>query len=92
MYCLSALQYFEDKELPEIQKVGFEIAMLGRQGIDPSNHDKKYTLKSIPGKEFSGLQLLAYMYTAFQVIDPFLDTGMKFKKEYEEAKNLHEKR
>ncbi|MBI5633250.1 MAG: tetratricopeptide repeat protein [Nitrospirae bacterium] len=91
MYCLSALQYFEDKELPEIQKVGFEIAMLGQQGIDPANHDKKYTLKSIPGKEFSGLQLLAYMYAAFQVIDPFLDTGLAFKKEYEEAKKLHEK-
>ncbi|MBI5633730.1 MAG: tetratricopeptide repeat protein [Nitrospirae bacterium] len=92
MYCLSALQYFEDKELPEIQKVGFEIAMLGRQGIDPANHDKKYSLKSIPGKEFSGLQLLAYMYAAFQVIDPFLDTGLAFKKEYKEAKKLHEKR
>jgi len=92
MYCLSALQYFEDKKLSEIQKVGFEIAMIGRQGIDPSNHDKKYSLKGIPGKEFSGLQLLAYMFAAFQVIDPFLDTGLKFKKEYEDAKKLHEKR
>jgi tetratricopeptide (TPR) repeat protein len=86
MYCLSALQYFEDKDLSEIQKVGFEIAMLGRQGIDPSNNEKKYHLDSIPGKEFTGLQLLAYMYAAFQVIDPFLDTGMNFKKEYETAK------
>ncbi len=86
MYCLSALQYFEDKHLSDIQNVGFEIAMLGRQGIDPSNSEKKYHLKSIPGKEFTGLQLLAYMYAAFQVIDPFLDTGMNFKKEYETAK------
>jgi len=89
MYCLSALQYFEDKDLSEIQKVGFEIAMLGRQGIDPSNNEKKYHLDSIPGKEFTGLQLLAYMYAAFQVIDPFLDTGMNFKKEYETAKKMH---
>jgi len=80
------LQYFEDKHLSDIQNVGFEIAMLGRQGIDPSNSEKKYHLKSIPGKEFTGLQLLAYMYAAFQVIDPFLDTGMNFKKEYETAK------
>ena len=92
MYCLSALQHFESMELAEIQKIGFEIGLLGRQGTDPSNHDKKYTLKSIPGKEFSGLQLLAYMYAAFQVIDPFLDTGLDFKKEYEEAKKLYEKR
>ncbi|OFY81970.1 MAG: hypothetical protein A2V46_14485 [Bacteroidetes bacterium RBG_19FT_COMBO_42_7] len=88
MYCLSALQYFEDKDLSEIQKVGFEIGLLGRQGIDPSNNEKKYHLNSIPGKEFTGLQLLAYMYAAFQVIDPFLDTGMNFKKEYETAKEM----
>jgi hypothetical protein len=91
MYCLSALQYFEDKDLSEIQKVGFEIAMLGRQGVDPSNNEKKYHLNSIPGKEFTGLQLLAYMYAAFQVIDPFLDTGMNFKKEYETAKEMHKR-
>lgn len=89
MYCLSALQYFEDKNLEEIKKVGFEIAMLGQQGIDPANKEKKYRLQSIPVKEFTGLQLLAYMYAAFQVIDPFLDTGLKFKKEYEAAKELY---
>ena len=92
MYCLSALEYFKDKDLEEIKKVGVEIGLLGRHGIDPENHDKKYILKSIPDKEFNGLQLLAYMYTAFQVIDPFLDTGMNFKKEYEAAKKLHEKK
>lgn len=91
MYCLSALQYFEDKNLDEIKKVGFEIAMLGRQGIDPADHEKKYYLESIPGKEFSGLQLLAYMFSAFQVIDPFLDTGLNFKKEYEMAKEMKKK-
>ena len=88
MYCLGALQYFEDKNLEEIKKVGFEIAKLGRQGIDPANSEKKYYLESIPGKEFSGLQLLAYMYSAFQVIDPFLDTGLNFKKEYEMAREM----
>ena len=88
MYCLSALQYFKDKDLEDIKKVGFEIALLGRQGIDPAKTDKKYYLESIPGKEFTGLQLLVYMYSAFQVIDPFLDTGLSFKKEYEAAKEM----
>lgn len=88
MYCLSALKYFQDKDLEEIKKVGFEIGMLGRQGIDPAKTEKKYHLISIPGKEFTGLQLLAYMYSAFQVIDPFLDTGLEFKKEYEAAKGM----
>ncbi len=35
MYCLSAIQYFEGMELAEIQKIGFEIGLLGQQGIDP---------------------------------------------------------
>ena len=81
MYCLAAIQHFEEMGFDEIKNIGFEIGLLGQQGIDPSNHDKKYTLQSIPGKEFTGLQLLAYMYSAFQVIDPFLDTGLAFKKE-----------
>ena len=31
------------------------------------------------------------MYAAFQVIDPFLDTGMNYKKEYDAAKGMLEK-
>lgn len=91
MYCLSALQYFEPKNLSEIRQVGFEIGLLGTRGINPSNTEKKYYLKSIPGKGFTGLQLLAYMYVAFQLIEPSLDTGLNFKKEYEIAKTMHKK-
>lgn len=32
-----------------------------------------------------------FMYSAFQVIDPFLETGMSFKKEYEMAREMREK-
>lgn len=91
MYCLSALQFFEGIDPSEIQKIGFEIGLLGRSGIDPSNHDKRYTLNSIPGKEFTSLQLLAYMYVAFQFIDPALDTGLNFKHELQSAREIHEK-
>lgn len=92
MFMVGALQYFEGMPKEEIKKIAFEIAMLGRQGIDPSNTEKKYHLESIPGKEFSGLQLIAYMYSAFQVIDPFLDTGLNYKKEYEMAREMLVKR
>ena len=91
MYCLGALQYFENKQLDEIQKVGFEIGIIGRQGIDHTNNEKQYSLKSIAGKKFTGLQLLAYMYVAFQYIDPHLDIGINFKDEYENAKSMHKK-
>jgi hypothetical protein len=51
--------------------------MLGRSGLDINDPDEKYSLKSLPGK-FSGLHLLAIMYTAFRQIDPTMDTGADF--------------
>jgi tetratricopeptide (TPR) repeat protein len=90
MYIVDALQYFEDKSIDEIRKVGFEIGMLGRSGIDTDNPDKKYSLNAIPGKTFSGRHLLAYMYTAFKEFEPNIDTGIDFDEEYEQAKELYE--
>jgi tetratricopeptide (TPR) repeat protein len=91
MYIVDALQYFEDKSIDEIRKVGFEIGMLGRSGIDTDNPDKKYSLNAIPGKTFSGRHLLAYMYTAFKEFEPDMDTGIDFEEEYEQANELYEK-
>jgi tetratricopeptide (TPR) repeat protein len=88
MYIVDALQYFEDKSIDEIRKVGFEIGMLGRSGIDTDNPDKKFSLNTIPGKTFSGRHLLAYMYTAFKEFEPDMDTGIDFEEEYEKAKEL----
>lgn len=90
MYIVDALQYFEGKSTDEIRKVGFEIGMLGRNGIDADTPEKKYSLNSITGKKFSGRHLLAYMYTAFQKFDPDVDTGIDFDEEYEQAKELFE--
>jgi hypothetical protein len=41
-------------------------------------------MKSLPG-DFSGLQLLAIMYAAFQQIDPSADLGADFAAEYKFA-------
>jgi hypothetical protein len=61
MYCLSAIELFENMDQAKIREIGFEIATLGTKGIDHSNSEEKYVLKSLPGKEFTGLQLLAYI-------------------------------
>jgi hypothetical protein len=50
----------------------------------PEDELEKYTLKALPGK-FSGLHLLAIMYTAFRQIDPTMDTGADFSAEYQAA-------
>ena len=60
------------------------FAMLGRSGFEINDPEAKYKLKSLPSN-FSGLHLLAIMYTAFRQIDPTMDTGADFSAEYQAA-------
>ena len=55
MYILYALQLFEKAGKQKTGTITFEIAMLGRGGLDINDPAQKYVLKSLPGK-FSGLQ------------------------------------
>ena len=73
-----------------MRKITFEIAMVGQGGLDINNPNSKYTLDSMPG-EFTGLQLLCYMYTGFQFIDPSADIGADLSEEYQTALNMLEK-
>ena len=87
MMCIAgALETFKKLGVRKRQ----EIAMLGRSGVDINDPDDKYTLKALPGK-FSGLHLLAIMYTAFRQIDPTMDTGADFSAEYQAALEMQQK-
>jgi tetratricopeptide (TPR) repeat protein len=88
MYLVSALERFGHMSPDEIQKVAFEIGLLGTAGIDYTKADRRYSLKSIPAEQFSGLQLLCLMYVGFKKIDPTLDTRLDFKDAYEMALKL----
>lgn len=90
MYCLDALERFDHLGDDEVRAIAFEVALLGRSGLDYASADKKYTLNSIPGERFSGLQLMCFMYVGFQRIDPTLDTGMDLADAYRAALSLHE--
>jgi hypothetical protein len=68
------------------------LIILGKDGLDYSSPDRHYTLKSIPDVKFTGLQLLCYMYVAFQITDPSIDLGLDFKEAYTAALTLHAKR
>jgi tetratricopeptide (TPR) repeat protein len=87
MYISGALQTFKKMGPQKRQAIALEIAMLGRSGLDINDPDDKYTLRALPGK-FSGLHLLAIMYTAFRQIDPKMDTGVDFAAEYKAAVEL----
>ena len=84
MYCLDALRKYAEMGAKGTRQVAFEIALLGRGGLDINNPEPKYRLKSLPGR-FSGLQLLSYMYVGFKRIEPGADIGADFSKEYQEA-------
>jgi hypothetical protein len=85
MYISSALQTFKQlgpqKRQAIALEIALEIAMLGRNGLEINDPDDKYTLNALPGK-FSGLHLLAIMFTAFRQIDPAMGTGADFSAEY----------
>ena len=86
-YCLDGLQKFRDLGDTKTRAIVFEISMLGRSGLDINDSSKKYSLRSLPGT-FSGLQLVALMYSGMQLIDPSIDAGVDFSREFAEAKKL----
>lgn len=88
MYLLGALQKFGKMKKEEIQKVAFEIAILGQRGIDTNDSTQKYQLKSLTGR-FSGLHLMCLMYVGFQMIAPEHSIGFDLTKEYELAKTMY---
>ncbi len=84
MYIAGAMDTFQRLGDTKRREIGFEVAILGTAGLDINDPSEKYQLKSLPGK-FSGLHVLAIMYTAFRQMDPSLDSGVDFSKEYEAA-------
>ncbi len=88
MYCLGAMERFDNMSRDEIQAITFEIAMLGRHGLDINDSTQKYTLQNQPGR-FSGLQLVSIEYVGFKIIDSSLDIGFDLSKEYITAQDLH---
>lgn len=87
MYLLSALEKFQHMETAQLQKIGFEIAMLGTKGININDPDSRYTIVTLPG-EFSGLSLICHEYAAFKRFAPEMDIGIDLSKEYEAAKKM----
>jgi hypothetical protein len=66
------------------ERIALEIAQLGHRGLDIADPEPKYALQSLPGT-YCGLHLLAILYAAFRQIDPTIDIGADFLREYELA-------
>lgn len=91
MYCLGALETFDEAGMEKVQAVTLEIALLGRQGLDTNDPTPKYKLKSLPG-DFTGLHLVSLMYVGFKRLAPDHDVGFDLSEEYATARELFAKK
>ena len=91
MYLLDALTTFRVMEKKEIERITFEIAVLGRTGLYVNDPARRYNLTSLPG-ERSGLQLVCIMYAGMKSIAADADAGFDLAAEYEAAVSLFEAR
>ncbi len=89
-FLLSALQRYAKMDVEEVRNIAFEIGMLGRSGLDYASSEKKYTLRTIPGETFSGLQLMCLMHAGFKRIAPEQDSGMDLDDPFLTALQLFE--
>jgi len=89
-YFLDAFKRFDAMNPEEIRNVAFEIALLGREGLDYSDSDEKYELRTIPNRKFSGLHLMCLMYAGFKRVVPEHDVGMDLNDPFLTALELYE--
>ena len=87
-FLLDALQRYAPMDVEQVRAIAFEIATLGRSGLDYASPDKKYTLQTIPDESFSGLHLMSLMHAGFKRIAPDLDSGMDLEEPFLQALEL----
>jgi hypothetical protein len=74
-----------------VKQVGYEVALLGMNGIDINDPTPKYRIKTLPGT-FSGLQVLCLEYVSFTQFAPEMDIGFDLSREYRSAQALYERK
>lgn len=90
-YFLDAFKRYDKMTPEQVRDVAFEIAMIGRTGLDYASPEEKYELQSMPGRTFSGLHLMCLMYAGFKRVAPEQELGMDLHDPYLTALSLFEK-
>ena len=89
-YFLDAFKRFDAMTPEQVRDVAFEIALLGRNGLDYASPDEKYELRSVPDRKFSGLHLMCLMYAGFKRVAPEHDVQMDLNDSFLTALQMHE--
>jgi hypothetical protein len=91
MHLLDALRRYAPLNVEEVRAIAFEIGMLGQRGLDYADPTPKYTLQTLPGETFTGLQLMCLMHAGFKRIAPEHDTAMDLDVPFLAALELFQK-
>ena len=85
---LDTLKRYDKMPVEKVGEIAFEAAVLGRSGLDYASPEPKYTLKSLPDEQFTGLQLMCLMYAGFKRIAPEHDLGVDLNEPFLTALEL----
>ena len=83
-YIKDALKRFQSMDVTQIRNLSFELAMIGNRGLNINDPTTKHQFQTWPG-EYTGLQLISFMYAAFQQFAPSTDLGIDLSREYQIA-------
>jgi len=89
-YFLDAFKRFDAMTPEQVRTVAFEIALLGRKGLDYAAPDEKYELRAMPDRKFSGLHLMCLMFAGFKRVAPEQDVEMDLNDPFLTALQLHQ--
>jgi Tfp pilus assembly protein PilF len=88
-YFLDAFKRFDAMTPEQIRDVAFEIALLGRNGLDYAAPDEKYELRALPDRKFSGLHLMCLMFAGFKRVAPEHEVQMDLNEPFLTALQMH---
>ena len=69
--------------------IQYEIALLGRNGLDYAAPDEKYELRALPDRKFSGLHLMCLMFAGFKRFAPEHEVQMDLNDPFLTALQMH---
>lgn len=87
-YIIDALRRFAAMTQQDVGKMTLEIATLGQSGLEINDPRQRYRIKSAPGEEFTGLQLISMMHAGVRQFQKDADTGADFDAEYAMALSM----
>jgi len=88
---IKALDRLDKMDEAGIKQLVMEAALAGQSGINFTDPTPGYSLKSLPGENLSGLEIMCLLYSGLKRLSPSMpdsEIGMDLSAEYRTAKEL----